>query len=106
MKYLLLDAKQQSISGLHTNQVEAKTKRISFLSLNCSRPHNTEQRTRKHIIGQNEEHAPYQHLGGCIQILCSTTGNRHVTLVTNLVIIHERLKEDRIVTTPQIIRSR
>jgi hypothetical protein len=95
MKYLPLDAKQQSINS---------TKRISFLSLNHSRPHNTEQRTRKHVIGQNEEHAPYQHLGR-FQILCSTTDNRHVTLVTNLVTIYERLKEDRIVTTSQIIRT-
>jgi hypothetical protein len=38
---------------------------------------------------------------------CSTTDNRPVTLVTkiNLMTIHERLKEDRIVTTPQIIRT-
>ena len=63
MKYLPLDAKQQSINEPLTNQVEVKTKRISFLSLNHSRPHNTEQRTRKHVIGQNEEQAPYQHLG-------------------------------------------
>ena len=58
-----LDAKQQSINELLANQVEVKTKRISFLSLYHSRPHTTEQRTRKHVIGQNEEHAPYQHLG-------------------------------------------
>ena len=40
-----------------------------------------------------------------IQMPCSTTGNRHVTLVTNFVTIHEILKEDRIVTSSQIIRT-
>ena len=68
---------------------------------------------RKQVIGQNEEHEHYQHLGGesrysgSVSKSCSTTGNLRVTLVINLnlVTIHERLKEDRIVATPQIIRT-